>query len=268
MAKDTIRFLRVRDLPHLELYQGVDVTRSVNRHIHLVFSLSVAEAGVRCHETREGKYWVTPGDIVVVNYGEAHSGGVPAGNSFSSRSLRLGRSLLHDLGEKIGVRLAALRLRQPVVKDPELARQVLALHGLMAVPEAKLAKECLLLDVFAKLWSRHAQAGPLAPPGDERTAVARACGYLQDCMSENVSIDKLAEISGLSPFHLARVFARETGVPPHAYQLQVRLKKATDLLAAGRPLVEVALETGFCDQSHFQRAFKKKFGITPGQYER
>ena len=80
-------------------------------------------------------------------------------------------------------------------------------------------------------------------------------------------MDKLAEIAGLSPFHLSRIFAKEVGVPPHSYQLQIRLKKATDLLALGRPIVEVALETGFCDQSHFQKAFKKKFSITPGEYE-
>lgn len=267
--KEKIRFIRVRDLPHLELYQGVEVTHSVARHIHLVFSLSVAEAGVRCHETREGKYWVTPGDLVAVNCGEAHSGGVPAGQSYSSRSLRLGQGLLDELTEKTGLHPFGLRLRQPVITDPELARQVLAVHQLMAEPETKLAKECLLLDIFTKLWSRHSQAAPVpAPLGDERAAVARVRDYIQDCPGENVALDKLAEVSGLSPFHLVRVFTRQTGVPPHAYQLQVRLKKATDMLAAGRPLVEIALETGFCDQSHFQRAFKKKFGITPGQYER
>ena len=267
MAKEKIRFLRVRDLPNLELYQGVEVTRPVARHIHWVFSLGVAEAGVRCHETRQGKYWVAPGDIVVVNYGEAHSGGVPVGHSYSSRSLRLAPALIEELTAKIGGR--QLHLRQPVFTDPELARLILATHQAMAAPETTLAKECLLLDVFTKLWARHAEPGLTpAPLGDEQAAVARVCDYLQECAGENVSLDKLAEVGGLSCFHLARVFAKVTGVPPHTYQLQARLRKATDLLAAGRPLVEVALETGFCDQSHFQRAFKKKFGITPGQYER
>jgi transcriptional regulator GlxA family with amidase domain len=64
------------------------------------------------------------------------------------------------------------------------------------------------------------------------------------------------------------VFAKEVGVTPHIYQIQVRLQKATELLATGCSIAEVALATGFCDQSHLQKLFKKKFGITPGQYGR
>jgi AraC-like DNA-binding protein len=81
-----------------------------------------------------------------------------------------------------------------------------------------------------------------------------------------VSLGTLAAIAGFSPFHLCRVFERVVGVPPHVYQLDVRLTKAAGLLARGKRIVSVAMETGFCDQSHFHRAFKRKFGVTPRQY--
>jgi AraC-like DNA-binding protein len=61
------------------------------------------------------------------------------------------------------------------------------------------------------------------------------------------------------------LFTREIGVPLHVYQVQLRLK-ALELLHSGKSVADVALETGFFAQSHFSRAFKKKFGITPGQY--
>lgn len=245
------------------------MARAVSRHIHRVFSLSVAEAGVGIHETRQGKQYLTPGCILVVNVDETHSSSVPAGYTYSSRSLRIDPVLLSTLLQQItGRRQETIQLQQPVIYHQALASQIRSLHSSLGEAGSRLEKEGLLLDTLAKLYACYAREGlKSAAPGKEDTSVSRVCEYLQDCFQENVSLAQLAAIAGLSPFHLARVFTKETGVPPHTYQLQVRLKKATDLLAAGKPLVEVALATGFCDQSHFQKAFKRKFGLTPGKYE-
>ena len=70
----------------------------------------------------------------------------------------------------------------------------------------------------------------------------------------------------MSRFHLCRAFARTYGLPPHAYQLQLRLAEAKRQLAAGRPPAEVAAAIGFADQSHLTKRFKGAFGITPGQF--
>lgn len=267
--EERVQFLRVKDVPNLELYRSIDATRSISRHIHWVFSLSVGEAGIGIHETKQGKQYITPGSILVVNVGDAHSSSVPNGYTYSSRSIRIDPVQFSMLLQQItGWRQdETIHLRQPVVYDQVLARQISSLHSILGDAGSKLEKECLLLDILAKLYARYACEGlKKVAEGDEGTPVARVCEYLQDCFYENVSLEQLATLAGLSAFHFSRVFTKETGVPPHTYQLQVRLKKATDLLAAGKPLVEVALATGFCDQSHFQKAFKKKFGITPGQY--
>lgn len=268
--KEKIQFLRAKDVPDLELYRSVDVTRSVSRHIHWVFSLSVGEKGVGIHEAKQGKQYITPGSILAVNIGETHSSSVPVGYTYSSRSIRIYPALLSALLLQITGRQhdETIHLHQPVIYDQVLARQISNLHGMLGEAGSRLKKECLLLDILAKLYTRYSceELEPVGS-GDERTPVSRVCEYLQDCFHENVSLEQLAAIAGLSAFHLSHVFTKEIGVPPHTYQLQVRLKKATDLLAAGKPLVEVALATGFCDQSHFQKAFKRKFGITPGQYE-
>lgn len=269
-VEEKVQFLRVKDVPNLELYRSVDAARSISRHIHWVFSLSVGEAGVGIHETKQGRQYITPGSILIVNVGEAHSSSVPDGYTYSSRSIRIDPVQLSALLQQITDRRQdnTIRLRQPVVYDQALARQISGLHRILGEDGARLEKECLLLDILAQLYARYACEGlKKVADGDEGTPVARVCEYLQDCFHENVSLAQLADLAGLSAFHLARVFTKEIGVPPHSYQLQIRLKKATDLLAAGKPLVEVALATGFCDQSHFQKAFKRKFGITPGQYE-
>lgn len=265
----TVRFSRIADLPHLELYRTTDVTSFVPRHVHWVLSLSVQEAGIRIHETKQGKYYVTPGNVVVVNLGEAHSCSAPEGYKSSTQSLRIDPVMLSALIRQVsGRNHDTILFNQPVFDDPDLFRQILYFCMALNDSTSRLAKECLLLDVFAKLCERHSRYGITpASLGNERTPVTRACEFLQDYYNENISLHQLGAIAGLSAFHLSRVFTKQTGVPPHTYQAQIRMKKATDLLASGRPIIEVATETGYCDQSHFQRAFKKKFGISPGQYK-
>jgi AraC-like DNA-binding protein len=70
----------------------------------------------------------------------------------------------------------------------------------------------------------------------------------------------------LSPFHLLRVFRAAVGLPPHAYQIQLRVARAKELLRAGMPIAAVAVEVGFVDQSHLTRHFKRLVGVPPGRY--
>ena len=70
----------------------------------------------------------------------------------------------------------------------------------------------------------------------------------------------------ISPYHLARLFNSQMGIPPHAYLDSVRIRQARRLLTLGRPILEVALATGFADQSHFTRRFKRTVGVPPGDF--
>jgi AraC-like DNA-binding protein len=70
----------------------------------------------------------------------------------------------------------------------------------------------------------------------------------------------------MSKCHLVHLFHKELGLPPHAYQIQLRVAHARRLVASGTPLAEVASLTGFADQSHLTRLFKRIVGVPPGQY--
>ncbi len=86
--------------------------------------------------------------------------------------------------------------------------------------------------------------------------------------ADNVSMERLAQIANLSPFHLNRVFCSELGMPPHAFQTQVRIIKAKELLHRGWSISRVASVAGFADQSHLTRHFKRLIGVTPGEYRK
>jgi transcriptional regulator GlxA family with amidase domain len=125
----------------------------------------------------------------------------------------------------------------------------------------------LLVSFFAALM-RHSTKAPLSTPsrGREDAGVRRAQDFLNANYNQEVLLSNLASLANLSPYHFHRVFTRQTGLPPHAYQVQLRVARARDLLRKRLPIAHVAAITGFADQSHFTRHFKRLVGITPALY--
>jgi AraC-like DNA-binding protein len=99
-------------------------------------------------------------------------------------------------------------------------------------------------------------------------AVERAKTYLRQRYRETVTLDELARVAGLSRFHLLRSFTARTGMPPHAYQVRLRIERACRLLQAGAEASSVATILGFADQSHLTRHFRRVMDITPARYIR
>lgn len=96
----------------------------------------------------------------------------------------------------------------------------------------------------------------------------RCVEILNDRLAEKITLSELAAQFNLSPFHFARVFKREIGMPPHEYQLQLRIARARELLrrTPRRTIADIAFELGFFDESHFRRHFRRIVGATPGEF--
>jgi AraC-like DNA-binding protein len=80
-------------------------------------------------------------------------------------------------------------------------------------------------------------------------------------------LGELAALSGVSRFQFLRAFTRQTGITPHAYLVQLRVRMAQRLLRDGHTPAEAALGAGFADQSHLTRCFVRQLGVTPGRYQ-
>ena len=97
-----------------------------------------------------------------------------------------------------------------------------------------------------------------------------ATGFVREYLDANcttpVTLEDLSRIAGLSPYHLNRLFCAEVGIAPHTYQLHRRIEKSKALLLSGMPIADAALESGFSDQSHFSKFFRKITGTTPGHF--
>ena len=103
----------------------------------------------------------------------------------------------------------------------------------------------------------------------EPAPVRRAREYLFANLADNVRLAELAAVAGVGTFRLLRAFRKVHGVPPHRYQLAQRIERAKRLIRdqAG-PLAAIAFETGFADQAHLTRNFKRWAGVTPYAYAR
>jgi AraC-like DNA-binding protein len=101
------------------------------------------------------------------------------------------------------------------------------------------------------------------PPG----AMRRVREYVETHLCESIDLAALAGIAGLSLYHFARAFKQSAGVTPHHYLVERRVSRAQEMLARTEmSLSEIALATGFSDQSHFARHFRQTLGTTPGQF--
>ncbi|HET6931491.1 MAG TPA: AraC family transcriptional regulator [Candidatus Acidoferrum sp.] len=99
----------------------------------------------------------------------------------------------------------------------------------------------------------------------ERSLI-RARDLLHEKFLEQISLDELVVAAAMSRYHLVRRFTRQFGLPPHAYQIHLRIKRACSLLRLHHLPSEAGVAVGFADQSHFARHFKKVMGVTPGTY--
>jgi len=136
------------------------------------------------------------------------------------------------------------------------------LYDAVAAGAERLALETALAEALAVFASLDTGATTYAAP------VRRAIELLRARASDPVALDALAGHAGIDKFHLCRAFRAQVGMPPHAYQIQLRIMRAKQLLAAGVRPSEVASLVGFCDQSLLNRHFRRIVGTTPGRYAR
>ena len=257
-------------LSGLELVEATFRRPRFSRHAHPTYAVGAVSWGANRFRYR-GAFHVAPaGTLCTVTPDEVHEV-EPAGDlGFAYRCLYPEPAMLASAAAALGGRRAAGTLAlPPVIEDAEAARLVAALFDAEAAGRPRLAREADLLALLARLVTRHAldpvhPRAAAVPPA----AVARARDYLSAHCAENVALAALSDLVGLDPFALLRGFSRAYGLPPHAWLLQERVRRAKRLLADGRTPADVAGAVGFADQSHLTRHFRRILGVTPGRYRR
>lgn len=261
-ASNDILFIKDRHLEGVEICSVTDTTHIFPKHSHEeIYAISLMENG--------GSYWygsqkssslVKPGNIAVINPGQLHSGEPVQSGRASYKMIYLNKSHFQK------------ECRLPVFenllnKDNSLPHLFKKLYHSIRTSSDRLEKDIYLTDFIGTMMEKH--MSPVLQPektGHENKALQVAADFLSADLEKRITLDEVSEVTGLSPYHFLRVFKKHTGITPHIYRTQKRIEKSKELILNGLSLSEVALGSGFTDQSHFTNTFRKYTGATPGQY--
>jgi AraC-like DNA-binding protein len=269
---ERMRFWRPFRRKALDVVLGEGTARDVPLHSHEALQVLLPTSRFAVVDGAGRATTVYPGVILLTSPGELQGArgldGAPIGMRVMLVFPRPATTLGADASG--GRREEPARFAQRVVRDPGLDAELRSLFDALRRPVVALECESRLADCVDRLLARCAEAGPERPEfaGRSGTGLARVRDYLRAHVTDDVALDDLAGLAGLSPFYLLRAFRRAYGLTPHAYQMQLRLARARHLMVEGRPLSHVTYDAGFADQSHLTRRFKAYFGFTPAQYSR
>lgn len=225
----------------------------------------------RAYHLRRGRSTrlVRPGQLVVLDPSAPHSGSPAEGGAWAERLLVIEMAAPRAALSGEDIPLAALSFPDPVIGDGLLARRFLALHHGTECPASALERQSAAVSFLADLVQSSPGARPyISKVGRDDPAVRAAVEFLHDEITRNITLDELAAASGASRYQLVRRFNAAIGVPPHTYQVALRVNLARRLLERGERATDVAGLVGFVDQSHLNRHFRRRLGISPAQYAR
>ena len=234
-----------------------------DKHSHPHFSIGAITGGHSHYLNQRSLQEVGPGSLVLMNPEEVHACNPIADQPWSYLMFYLDTDWLRSQQEEAGLGSEFRPFDMTASRDPLLYQGLQHLHHQLVQGPDPLARE-----VACHLFSRQLLARLTPASWDDRPPqhLQRAAELMQDDSASPLSLSQLSAVAGLTPSHFVRAFSHHYGMTPHAYLLDRRIRHARTLLRQGQPLVEVALASGFADQAHFQRQFKRRVAATPGQY--
>ncbi len=246
-------------------YRFEGVSQPFPNHFHDFYVIGLLEAGERqlCCQNRQ--IAIGAGHVLMLNPGDSHGcaqcGDVP----MDYWGLQIPQSTMRGLAEDIVGEAILPKFSQNVVQSEELGAKIRALHRSICEGAPELERQERLLLLMSAVLERCCPARRQDRSADT-TAVDSARLYMEQHYSERIRIDQICASCGLSPSTLLRAFTRARGMTPYRYLEAYRIECARRLLEQGVPPLDVALRTGFCDQSHFTNYFSACIGISPGAY--
>lgn len=267
--ESTVHLWRDATFDDVDLLRGSFVNHSFPIHYHDGFGFGVIEEGALGFRYRGEEVIASKGMVNLVNPDEMHNGHDFDGKGWSYRMFYLPASLLEELYSEFGGTTQSTPFfPMGTLNDPHIAQRVASLHQALEYNVISgLEKEQEFYRIIHLLLSRYAdRTVPTLHIGRESQRIKKVTSMIQEMPEQEFSIAELAKKVDLTPWHFIRVFTKEVGITPHAYVTQVRVHYAARLLRCGYAISETANLSGFSDQSHLHRNFKKIFALTPGQY--
>lgn len=258
------------DLDGITLYRAPPEMTTHEDHGHSGYTIVVITDGAKLFRHNRKETIIRRHDIAIANPHELHGGGPYENTPWAHKTWYVSEELARELA---GGTSQDPVLHTPVIKDVPLACELIEAHDAGLSQGDSMERETLALSALEKVFSRHSNtdAAPIKRSPREETPSNRVNIYIDEMKANleiGINLTALADKSGVSRNQVIRDFQRIHGLTPGAYFRHLRLTSAKEQIAAGATLADTATSSGYSDQSHFTRQFRKAFGYTPDEYKK
>ena len=252
--------------PGIERLEAYFAGHGYDPHRHDTYAIGVTLSGVQLFDYRGGTVQSHRGKAIIVHPDEVHDGRAGTERGFYYRIAYIEPRLVQAA---LGRRPRPLPfVNGGVTDDTRLIDAILPALQDLDAPLEDLQIDHIVAEVASALVALDRSSPQARLETTSVRAVARARDFLDANIERMVRSEEIEAATGLDRFALARHFRACLGTSPYRYQTLRRLDRARHLMLAGTSLAEAAVASGFADQSHMTRQFKKAYGLSPGRWQR
>lgn len=252
----------------IEAYWFYGIMQKFPNHFHEYYVIGFVEEGQRRLLCKNKDYTINPQDLVILNPFDSHTCMQINNEALDWRCINIKKEVIQKATEEIYGEKYLPSFSKTVLSDTETLMLLKELHTMIVLGtgNSKTRKE-KFYKIIKKLYDEY--NGQILEeeviPAEE---IKYLCRYMKNNYRQKLTLDELSKITGQNKFTLLRNFNKVHGLTPYQYLETIRIEKARTYLEEGYTPAEVALNTGFSDQSHFTRFFKSFIGFTPKQYQK
>lgn len=249
----------------IEAYHFKGIAQPFPDHFHDYYVIGLIEKGKRILTCQNQEYFLRKGNIIIFNPHDSHGCVQCDEENFNYRALNISTDVMKKIVKEITGQNQLPHFKENVIDNEDISYYFKKLHQMMMNSESNFEKEeCLFLMMTLLLH----QYGELQEEKviECRKEVELVCLYLEENYNYHISLEDVCHYVQLSQSTLLRAFAQSKGITPYRYLLTLRINKAKILLEQGIQPIDVAMQVGFSDQSHFTHCFSRLIGVSPGMY--
>lgn len=251
-----------------EAYRFEGIMQKFPNHFHDYYVIGFIEQGKRHLLCNSEEYILNSGDVIIFNPQDPHACEQIDGRTLDYRCINIQPEVMFDYVKEITGLSYLPRFTSNVLYQSELAIPLHDLHQMILLDQTDFQKEEMFLFLLEQLLREYSDAETPCPSQELTSEIKIICEYIESHYAQSITLNQLSELTGLSKYHLLRLFTRQKGISPYRYLETIRINQAKRLLEQGTIPIEVASQCGFSDQSHFTNFFKRLIGLTPKQYMR
>lgn len=250
----------------LEAYYFKGLEQQFPNHFHDYYVIGLIDNGQRYLTCREVDYVINPNDLILFNPYDNHACKQVGDSPLHYRSLHITRSKMQKYYTEVTESLAVLPFFDTVVTQYTNANLFRKLHQMIIDEKEEIEKEEIFYFLIENIMRHH--SNHINKPNAKNDRLINCVrDFIHQHYHQKITLNELSQLVQMNKYTLLRAFTKQQGITPYQYLETIRLNEAKKQLEQGLPLLDISLNIGFSDQSHFTRFFKQFIGVTPKQYQ-